>query len=352
MLGRRDVLEDAPEALAVGQVAALEVEGQRVADDRVVAVIDRRRGADRQRGERHDREPSAEADCGRHARKPTSASSVSCPHREQPRRSRRRRAAPRQPALPALRRPARDRGRLDPRHPRRGDHELQPAQPARGLHGAAEHGRRLLLRDLGLPALPPVPGRALRGPPAAADPRLRAPARAAHRARLLAGADRPRRDGRAVRRLHRRLVGLLRVPAEHAAVDDAVRHRRGVVAGHRGLVLRRAAAVGVLMARVQRGRPARTMVRIEVAALLAISLFSIGWRDDRLRRARDPEPRRHPAARQRRLVRLRDGPRAGHGGPGRSRARVAGRARRSPTTRGCRGRWRPSCGGWTRPSSA
>ena len=33
-----------------------------------------------------------------------------------------------------------------------------------------------------------------------------------------------------------------------------------------------------LMARVQRGRPARTMMRIEVAALLAISLFSIGWR--------------------------------------------------------------------------
>ena len=32
------------------------------------------------------------------------------------------------------------------------------------------------------------------------------------------------------------------------------------------------------MTRVQRGRPARTMVRIEVAALLAISLFSIGWR--------------------------------------------------------------------------
>ena len=37
VLGRRDVLEDAPEALAVGEVAALEVEGQRVADDRVVA---------------------------------------------------------------------------------------------------------------------------------------------------------------------------------------------------------------------------------------------------------------------------------------------------------------------------
>ena len=34
----------------------------------------------------------------------------------------------------------------------------------------------------------------------------------------------------------------------------------------------------LLMARVQRGRPARTMVRIEIAALLAISLFSIGWR--------------------------------------------------------------------------
>ena len=78
-----------------------------------------------------------------------------------------------------------------------------------------------------------------------------------------------------------------------------------------------------LMARLQRGRPARTMVRIEVAALLAISLFSIGVAHDRLRRARDPEPRRHPAAGQRRLVRLRDGPRAGHGGPGRSRARVA-----------------------------
>jgi peptidoglycan/LPS O-acetylase OafA/YrhL len=34
----------------------------------------------------------------------------------------------------------------------------------------------------------------------------------------------------------------------------------------------------LLMARLQRGRPARTMVRIEIAALLAISLFSIGWR--------------------------------------------------------------------------
>jgi peptidoglycan/LPS O-acetylase OafA/YrhL len=34
----------------------------------------------------------------------------------------------------------------------------------------------------------------------------------------------------------------------------------------------------LVMARVQRGRPARTMVRIEVAALLAISLFSIGAR--------------------------------------------------------------------------
>jgi peptidoglycan/LPS O-acetylase OafA/YrhL len=34
----------------------------------------------------------------------------------------------------------------------------------------------------------------------------------------------------------------------------------------------------LLMARVQRGRPARTMVRIELCALIAISLFSIGWR--------------------------------------------------------------------------
>ena len=33
-----------------------------------------------------------------------------------------------------------------------------------------------------------------------------------------------------------------------------------------------------LMTRVQRGRPVRTMMRIEVAALLAISLFSIAWR--------------------------------------------------------------------------
>ena len=63
----------------MGQVPALEVEGQGVADDRVVAVVERRGGADREGGQRHDREPSAEADCGRHARKPTAASSVSCP---------------------------------------------------------------------------------------------------------------------------------------------------------------------------------------------------------------------------------------------------------------------------------
>ena len=50
----------------------------------------------------------------------------------------------------------------------------------------------------------------------------------------------------------------------------------------------------LLMARVQRGRPARTMVRIEVAALLAISLFSIGWRTIAFAVHGTQSRRRHP----------------------------------------------------------
>ena len=261
VLGGRHVLEDPPEPLAVREVAALEVEGQRVADDRIVAVAQRRRRADREPRERDERERSSEGERARHARKPMPGGSVSCPDREPLRRSRRRRAAAGEPAVPALRRRARVRRRDGARRPRRGDHGVQRHQSARRLHGAPEHGRRVLLRDLGLPALPPVPRGALRRPAGAAHPRLRAPARAAHRPRLLARADGARRDGRAVRRLQPRLVDLLRAPAEQQPGDGAVRHRGGVVAVHRGRLLRRPAAVGA----ADGARPARALVAVDGA---------------------------------------------------------------------------------------
>ena len=322
------VLEDAPEALAVGEVAALEVEGQRVADDRVVAVIDRRRGADRQRGERHDREPSAEADCGRHARKPTSASSVSCPHREQPRRSRRRRAAPRQPALPALRRHARDRGRRRSSSPTSAAiTSFSAAQSARGLHGAAEHGRRA--SSSSSRASCSTARSSPRASPGRPPPRVRDYAR--------------RRVLRIVPAYWVALtvlaatVGLCGVFTgdwwvyygflQNRAVHDAVRDRRGVVAGHRGVVLRRAAAVGVA-----HGAPA---ARAAARARWCASRSPRCWRSRSPRsawrtwpsRSTGPRAARHHAAGNVDWFAYGMVPRARLGGAGRARARVARRAR-------------------------
>ena len=152
-------------------------------------------------------------------------------------------------------------------------------QPARRLHGAAEHGRRVLLRDLRLPALPAVPGGALRR--AGPAPRIRDYAR-------------------------RRVLRI--VPAYWVALTvlAATVGLCGVFTGdwwiYYGLLQNNRLSTtlcgigaawslaieasfyvalpfwALLMARVQRGRPARTMVRIEVAALIAVSLVSIGWR--------------------------------------------------------------------------
>ena len=165
------------------------------------------------------------------------------------------------------------------------------------------------------------------GAPAAARPRLRAPARAAHRARRTGSRSpsSPRRSGCAASS-----------PATGGSTTGSCRtracRRRCAASARRGRWPSRRRSTS--RCRCGRWLMARAAARApgphdgahrdrRAAGDLAL-LDRVAH--DRLRRARDPEPRRHPAARQRRLVRLRDGPRAGHGRPGRSRARVARRA--------------------------
>ena len=129
------------------------------------------------------------------------------------------------------------------------------------------------------------------------------------------------------------------------SVDTLVRHRRRVVAGHRGVLLRRAAAVGAAHGAPPARAPGPTMMRVEAAALLAMLALP------RSRSAHDAfavhgtQAGRYPAARQPRLVRA-------TGWASRSpRWSLAGRERASRVVRiisdqrGCRGRSRPSCCG-------
>ena len=177
------------------------------------------------------------------------------------RTARRRRAAARQPALPAARPAAGDRRAGDRRHPHRRARRLQPRARARRLDGAAGQRRGDLLRPLGVPALPAV----RRGAPGRARPR-RASLRYARRralrilpaywvALIVLGA--PRRRAHA-RRVRRPLVGLLRAAAELERGDDHRRHRRRVEPQRRDGVLHPAAVVRAAMARARCGAATAT----------------------------------------------------------------------------------------------
>src|SRR4051812_30553494 len=127
-------------------------------------------------------------------------------------RPRRRRTAARASPLPRPGLAARDRRARRPALPRL----LHVGRHARGLLWLADRpGRERrdgLLRPLGVPAVPPVPGRRPRWPEADRAARLRPPAGAAHRARLLARADGHRALAEPRQGLLARLVALLRLP--------------------------------------------------------------------------------------------------------------------------------------------
>ncbi|CAA9504577.1 MAG: hypothetical protein AVDCRST_MAG13-2433, partial [uncultured Solirubrobacteraceae bacterium] len=150
--------------------------------------------------------------------------------------------APRAAAFSAARRAAGDR-----RAQRRGDahggaDDVQRGErPARPVHRAPERRGGDLLRALGLPALPPLGRRPDRGDAPAAPGPVRPRAAAADPARLLAGADRPDDLARARRPLLRRLVDLLRPPAEPQHLHAHRGARPRVDAQRRALLLRRAA---------------------------------------------------------------------------------------------------------------
>ena len=142
----------------------------------------------------------------------------------------------------------------------------QPAGAGRRRRRARQPGADPLLRHLGLPALPAVRRRAGGGPAGAPHRPLPAPARPAHRARLLAGADRAGDLPRGRRGLQRRLVALLPVPAALLQRHRRRRHPGRVDAVRRGVLLSR---------RCRCGRSACGDCAASSGALALVALFGV-----------------------------------------------------------------------------